>query len=101
MAAPAVSLGVLDHARELFARELVSHVGVRGADMLLGVVQHLVLGLAADRLAARAIDHLCHWPLLKGSLRSRRQAQTSFTPRARADRGPGAPLPAPRLSSIG
>src|SRR4051812_90946 len=61
MAAPAVSLGVLDHARELLARELVSHVGVHVADMLLGVVQHLVLGLAADRLAARAVDHLRHF----------------------------------------
>src|SRR6476661_6515354 len=101
MAAPAMSLSVLDHARELFARELVSHVGVRGADMLLGVVQHLVLRLAADRLAARAIDHLCHWHLLKRSLRSRHQGQTSFTPPARAGRAPRAPLPARRLSSTG
>src|SRR5215210_8056036 len=63
MAAPAGLArrsGVFHHARELLARELVSHVGVRAADVLLRVVQHLVLRLAADRLATGAVDHLRH-----------------------------------------
>src|SRR5215203_6203162 len=60
MAAPSVSLAVLDHTSELLARELVSHLGVRAADVLLRVVQHLVFGLAADRLTTGAVDHLRH-----------------------------------------
>src|SRR5690349_11836213 len=51
---------VLDHPGERGTRELVGHVSVALLDVSLGVVEHLVVGLAADRLAAGAVDHLGH-----------------------------------------
>src|SRR6185437_263747 len=53
---------VLDHPRKRLARELVGHVRMDLLDVLLCVVEHLVLGLAADRRAAGAVDHLGHRP---------------------------------------
>src|SRR5512133_2263766 len=60
--APPARKGLLvdDHAGQRFARELVGHLGVLHPDVLLRVVEHLVLGLAANRLTTCAVDRFRH-----------------------------------------
>src|SRR5438477_845730 len=73
MAAPAASCDLLRlrHAEDLLTRHGSDHVRMLVLDVLLDVADQLVVRLAADRLAARAIDLLRHSSLLLDAERLR------------------------------
>src|SRR6185437_539319 len=56
---PSRSLG-LGHPQDLVTRHAPDHVGMVFLDVLLDVRDQLVIGLAAQGLAARAVDFLGH-----------------------------------------
>src|SRR6266480_2552034 len=90
---PSQELFGLGHAQDLLARHGSDHVRMLVLDVLLDVADDLVVRLAADRLAARAIDLHRHSGLLSDLRKT--------TLRRRAGRAPALQRPARPPSSIG